>query len=52
MKMCMQPLKGNLLKYEDFLKNLDQLDEDDLTKDRFLHIADIVKIIIEKTNLQ
>lgn len=51
MKDYMHLLEKDVLRYEEFLKHMDQLNEEDQSKDSFIHIADVVKQVVETFNL-
>ena len=46
----MHLLEKDVLRYEEFLKYMDQLNEDDQSNDSFVHIADVVKQVVESIN--
>ena len=50
MKDYMHLLEKDVLRYEEFLKYMDQLNEDDQSNDSFVHIADVVKQVVESIN--
>ncbi len=50
MKDYMHLLEKDVLRYEEFLKHMDQLNEEDQSKDSFVHISDVVKQVIETIN--
>ena len=50
MKDYMHLLEKDVLLYEEFLKHMDQLNEEDQSNDSFVHIADVVKQVVETIN--
>ena len=50
MKDYMHLLEKDVLRYEEFLKHMDQLNEEDHSNDSFVHIADVVKQVVETFN--
>ena len=50
MKDYMHLLEKDVLQYEEFLKHMDQLNEEDQSNDSFVNIADLVKQVVETIN--
>ena len=50
MKDYMHLLEKDVLRYEEFLKHMDQLNEEDQSNDSFVHIADVVKQVVDIIN--
>ena len=50
MTAYMQLLEKDVLRYEEFLKHMDQLNEEDQLMDNFVHIADVVMQVVESVN--
>ena len=50
MKDYMHLIEKDVLRYEEFLKHMDQLNEEEQSKDSFVHIADVVKQVVETIN--
>ena len=50
MKDYMHLLEKDVLRYEEFLKHMDQLNEVDQSNDSFVHIADLVKQVVDTIN--
>ena len=50
MKDYMHLLEKDVLRYEEFLKHMDQLNQEDKSNDSFVHIADVVKQVAETIN--
>ena len=50
MKDYMHLLEKDVLRYEEFLKHMDQLKEEDQSNDSFVHIADVVKQVVDIIN--
>ena len=50
MKDYMHLIEKDVLRYEEFLKHMDQLNEEEQSKDSFVHIADVVKQVVESIN--
>ena len=46
----MQLLEKDVLRYEEFLRHMDQLSEEDQLMGNFVHIADVVKQVVESVN--
>ena len=47
MKADMQILEEDVLRYEEFLNHLDQINEDDQAQNTFVHIGDLVKQVLQ-----
>lgn len=47
MEAVMQILEEDVLRYEEFLNHLDQINEDDQVQNTFVHIGDVVKQVIQ-----
>ena len=43
-------LEKDVLRYEEFLKHMEQINEEDQSNDSFVHIADVVKQVVETIN--
>ena len=50
MKDYMHLLEKDVLRYEEFLKHMDQLNEEDQSNDSFVNITDVVKQVVETIN--
>ena len=50
MKNYIHLLEDDILRYEEFLKHMDQLNDEYQSNDSFIHIADVVKQIVESIN--
>ena len=50
MKDYMHLLEKDVLRYEEFLKHMEQLNEEDQSNDSFVHIADVVKQVVDIIN--
>ena len=50
MKNYIHLLEEDILRYEEFLKHMYQLNDEYLSNDSFVHIRDIVKQIVESIN--
>ena len=50
MKDYMHLLEKDVLRYEEFLKHMDQLNEEDQSNYSFVHIADVVKQVVKSIN--
>ena len=46
----MHLLEKDVRRYEEFLKHMEQLNEEDQSSDSFVHIADVVKQVVETIN--
>ena len=47
MEAVMQTLEEDVLRYEEFLTHLDQINEDDQAQNTFVHIGDLVKQVLQ-----
>ena len=50
MKDYMHLLEKDVLRYEEFLKHMEHLNEEDQSMSNFVHIADVVKQVVESVN--
>ncbi len=50
MKDYMHLLEKDVLRNEEFLKHMEQLNEEDQSNNSFVHIADVMKQVVESIN--